>query len=294
MNPCPGAGRTLALLLVLLACAAPAPARDLAEVRASGSLRHLGVLYAGFISGPDQGLDVELMRAFARHLGVRHELVETDWDHALPDLTGKTFAIEGQGVRLTGEAPERGDVLATGLTILEWRKALLNFSTPTFPTQVWLVVRSDSPITPIAPTGDLARDIALTREKLKERTVLCKSGTCLDPRLFDLERSGARGREFTGSLNDLAPAVIMGDAEATLLDVPDAVMALQKFPGKIKIIGPLGPEQMMAVGFRKDQPELLAEFNRFLEGFKASGQYMALVDKHYPLIHRFFPAFFAR
>ena len=283
----------LAAVAVLPAGPATAWSRDLAEIRAAGTLRHLGVPYAGFIIGPEQGLDVALMQAFARHLGVGYAFVPTDWDKAIPSLTGKTFSIEGNGAAITGTAPVLGDVLATGLTILAWRKALLDFSAPTFPTQVWLVVRSDSPLTPIKPTGDLAQDIALTREQLRDREVLSKSGTCLDPRLFNLGPLGVTGREFTGSLNDLAPAVIMGEAGATLLDVPDAMIALQKYPGRIKIIGPLGPEQEMAVGFAKDQPELLAEFNRFFAEFKRSGGYVELVNRYYPLIHRYYPAFFA-
>lgn len=285
----------IAVLLLVWTASEAAQAQDVDQIRSRGVIRHLGVPYAGFITGDGEGLDVELMKKFAEHLGVRYEFVSTDWDTAIPDLIGKTFKVaNGVDVTMVADAPVRGDVLATGLTILPWREKILNYSTPTFPTQVWLVVRADSSMTPITPTGNIAKDIELTREKLKDRTVLCKSGTCLDPRLFDLARAGASGKEFVGSLNDLAPAVIMGDAEATLLDVPDAVMALQKFPGKIKIIGPLTNEQEMAVGFRKDQPALLAEFNAFLAQFKSSGQYLALVNKYYPLIHRYVPAFFAR
>jgi len=285
----------IAALLLVWTASEAAQAQDVDQIRSRGVIRHLGVPYAGFITGDGEGLDVELMKKFAEHLGVRYEFVSTDWDTAIPDLIGKTFKVaNGVDVTMVADAPVRGDVLATGLTILPWREKILNYSTPTFPTQVWLVVRADSSMTPITPTGNIAKDIELTREKLRDRTVLCKSGTCLDPRLFDLARAGASGKEFVGSLNDLAPAVIMGDAEATLLDVPDAVMALQKFPGKIKIIGPLTNEQEMAVGFRKDQPALLEEFNAFFAQFKRSGQYLALVNKYYPLIHRYVPAFFAR
>ena len=268
-------------------------ARDLADIRAAGTLRHLGVPYAGFIISKDQGLDVEIMQAFAKHLGVDYEFIATDWVNAIQSLTGKNFTIEGSGVAVTGETPVTGDVLATGLTILGWRKALLNFSSPTFPTQVWLVVRADSSLTPIVPTGDTNKDITLTREKLIGLSVLHKAGTCLDPRLFNLDAAGAKGSEFPGSLNDLAPAVIIGDAEATLLDVPDAMVALQKYPGKIKIIGPLSSEQEMAVGFAKDQPELLAQFNTFFADFKRSGRLAELVNRYYPMLNRYYPAYFA-
>lgn len=282
------------LLLTLLTLGSqPILAGDLPEIKAAGVLRHLGVPYAGFIIGPDQGLDVDVMKAFAAHLGVAYQFVPTDWATAIPDLIGKTFTVSSPDVTFTGETETRGDVLATGLTILPWRQKILDYSEPTFPTQVWLVVRADSSMTPIVPSGDLDQDIALTREKIRGMAVLCKSGTCLDPRLFDLDSIEAQGVDFPGSLNDLAPAVILGEAQATLLDVPDAVIALQKFPGKIKIIGPITPHQEMAVGFRRDQPELRAEFNRFFTDFKQSGQYLELVNRYYPLIHRYYPDFFA-
>jgi len=284
--------KLLAGLGIVLLVVGSVHARNLAEIRTSGVLRHLGVPYAGFVTGEGRGLDAEMMKAFAAHLGVRYEFVSTDWPSAIPDLIGKTFVIEGSSTTFTGETPVRGDVLASGLTVLPWRETLLSYSTPTFPTQVWLVVRADSPVEPIVPSGDTAADITMTRARLRDMKVLCKSGTCLDPRLFDLDTAGASGTDFPGSLNDLAPAVILGDAQATLLDVPDAVMALQKFPGKIKVIGPLTVEQRMAVAFRKDQPELLAEFNRFLDAYVQSGAYLVEVNKHYPLIHRFFPEFF--
>lgn len=282
------------LLTLLVLGSQPALAGDLHEIKAAGVLRHLGVPYAGFIVGPDQGLDVDVMKAFAAHLEVRYQFVPTDWATAIPDLIGKTFTVASPDVTFTGETETRGDVLATGLTILPWRQKILDYSEPTFPTQVWLVVRADSPMTPIVPTGDLDQDIALTREKIRGMAVLCKSGTCLDPRLFDLDSIEAQGVDFPGSLNDLAPAVILGEAQATLLDVPDAVIALQKFPGKIKIIGPITPHQEMAVGFRQDQPELRATFNQFFTDFKQSGQYLELVNRYYPLIHRYYPEFFAR
>lgn len=269
-------------------------AGDLEKLRETGVLRHLGVPYAAFVTGSGEGFDVQMMKAFAAHLGVEYKYVPTEWKMAIPDLTGKNFVIRSEAAEVTGDCLIRGDVLANGLTVLPWRKTLLAYSTPTFPSQVWLVVRADSPVDPIVPSGDVNSDIKATRAKLQDMKVLCKTGTCLDPRLFNLEGAGAKPLEFPASLNDLAPAVILGEAESTLLDVPDAVMALQKFPGRIKVIGPLSDMQLMAVGFRKDQPELLAEFNSFFSKFWSSGAYLKLVNEYYPLIHRYFPDFFAR
>ena len=284
----------IALLAAFLLCpAAPSFAvDDLPAIKARGVLKHLGIPYANFITGQGDGLDVDILKEFCASIGVAYEYVQEDWDTALPGLIGHTFTVKNGNVEFTGDVPVRGDLLANGLTVLAWRKQVITYSTPTFPTQVWLVVRADSPITPITPTGDITRDIALTREKIKGRGVLCKSGTCLDPALFDLPPAGATARNFAGTLNDLAPAVIMGDAESTLLDVPDALVALQKFPGRIKIVGPMTGKQEMAVGFRKDQPLLCAAFDAFFATLRASGRYDTLVRRYYPLAYEYYPEFF--
>jgi len=99
---------------------------------------------------------------------------------------------------------------------------------------------------------------------------------------------------FPGSLNDLAPAVIKGEAELTLLDVPDALVALEKFPGKIKIIGPISGKQYIGCAFAKNSAELREAFNRFLEKTKADGTYRELVRRYYPKIFNYYRDFFEK
>lgn len=283
----------LCLGLALLASTALAAPRDLAEVKASGVLRHLGIAYANFVTGQGDGLDVDLMRLFAKHLGVKYVFVPTDWDTLFPDLIGKKIKLKGTEVEVLDDAPVKGDVIANGLTVLPWRQKAVDFSSPTFPTQVWLVVKTDSRITPITPSGDIRKDIERTRAKLRGVSLLCKSGTCLDPALFNLEPTGARPRLFPGSLNDLAPALILkGETDAILLDVPDALVALQKYPGKIKIIGPMSDTQSMAVAFAKQSPKLREEFDRFFASLKQSGEYARMIKKYYPFVTTYFPKFF--
>ena len=81
---------TVATTLSFLATTAFAV--DVADIRKRGVLRHLGITYAHFVrETPDgmDGLDVELMQLFAKHLGVRYELVKTTWSKAIGDLTGQ-------------------------------------------------------------------------------------------------------------------------------------------------------------------------------------------------------------
>jgi ABC-type amino acid transport substrate-binding protein len=273
-------------------------AGDLAEIRHRGVLRHLGIPYAHFVRNTENGLDgldVELMQLFAAHLGVEYQWVQTSWSEVFGDLTGqKVQPTKDNSVEVIGETAVRGDIIANGLTILDWRMQVVQFSNPTFPTGVWLVARADSPIKPIEPSGDIETDIQRVKNLLAGRSVLTVEGTCLDPNLYDLASTKAEIRFHTTSenLNEIAPAIINGAAEATLLDVPDALVALQAWPGDIKIIGPISSSQYMGAAVAKSSHELLATFNRFFHDLRTSGAYNELVKKYYPSVYLYLGDFF--
>ncbi|MCA3069094.1 MAG: hypothetical protein ING77_13560 [Rhodocyclaceae bacterium] len=130
--------RLFALAALCLSVAA-AGAADLAEIKARGELRHLGIRYANFVTGAGDGFDAEIVQGFARHIGVRYRLVYSDFYSVVGDLIGRSVRVEGGKAVLGAAVPQRGDMIATGFTRLAWREALLNFSDPVFPSQVLLV-----------------------------------------------------------------------------------------------------------------------------------------------------------
>ena len=154
------------------------------------------------------------------------------------------------------------------------------------------MARSDSKVKPIKPSGNIDKDIARTRALMKSRNVMALQKTCLDPSLYSLDSTGARVILFSGNLNELAPAVINGKAEMTILDVPDALVALEKWPGRIKILGPVSQKQEMAVAFPKESPQLRDAFNGFLRQARKDGSYAKIVNRYYPTATAFFPEFF--
>ena len=280
-------------ILGVAVCSLAAFGGDLPEVRSAGVLRHLGIPYANFVTGSGDGMDVELIKGFARHLGVRYEYVKTDWGPVVQDLLGREVSmVDGRAV-LGADRPVKGDLVANGFTILSWREEIVSFSHPTFPSQIWLIARADSAVRPINPSRDAVKqDIARVREKMKGKKVLALPKTCLDPALYDLEEAGATVTLFNGNLNEIAPAIVKGEAEMTILDAPDALIALEKWPGKIKIIGPISTPQTMAVGFRKSSSRLREAFNAYLAEIKRNRVYTGLVKKYYPTAPFFFPSFF--
>lgn len=282
------------LLASWLAFGATASARDLDDIRREGVLRHLGVPYAHFVTGSGDGLDVELIQGFARDLGVRYEFVQTDWPHMFGDLTGQNARLDGDQVERFGETPIRGDLIANGLTVLGWRKQVVRYSEPTFPSGVWLITRAASPLHPIKPSGELENDIRATKASLNGVSVLASANSCLDPDLYQLDQTGAdiRLAPEERTPDELIPALFNQDAETSLMDVSTTLLSLERWPGEIKVLGPISEQQTMAVGFRPDSPQLLAAFNDYLARVKADGSYPRTVKKYFPAMFDYFPNFF--
>jgi ABC-type amino acid transport substrate-binding protein len=291
-----GVGLKIALCTLVAALAVAQPRADdggdLDRIQQRGVLRHLGIPYANFVTGSGDGFDVELMRLFAQRLGVRYEFVQTDWAEVLPDLTGRR--VTPRATEDAAPTPVRGDVAATGLTILPWRERVVAFSAPIFPTQVWVVARASSPLAPIQPSGSAERDIVAVKALLAGRTLLGVPNTCLDPSLYQLERTRARLQLRKVRLDEIAPLLIDGDGEVALLDVADAMIALQKWPGSLKVLGPVSGRQEMGVAFRKESRELRGAFTRFLADAQRDGTYQRLIQKYFPEAPVYFPDFFVR
>lgn len=282
------------LTFVLSMSDTAANARDLEEVLNSGKLRHLGIPYANFVSGKNSGLDVELMQLFAAHLGVSYEFILSSWGNIIPDLTGKTFRPHGDDVDITGNCDIRGDVIATGFTVLPWRQKIIDFATPTFPTGVWLIARADSKLNPVTPTGNINRDIKAVRKGLQGKSVLTLKDSCLDAELYHLGETGATIHQMDPNrdLDEMIPLVIAKTSESTLMDMPVALIALEKWPGEIKVIGPVSEQQQMAPAFAKSSPNLRRAFEIFFAALKADGTYNRLVTKYYPTVLTYYPVFF--
>ena len=271
-------------------------AGDLGDVIKAGKLRHLGIPYANFVIDKETGLDVELMKLFAAHLGVKYEFVETNWQNVVTDLTGKVVKPQEDDITIVGEGKVRGDVIAAGFTVLPWRKKIVDFSTPTFPSGIWLIARADSVLQPVKPTGNITQDIASVKATLKGKRVLGLADSCLDPALYGLKETGADITLFSAdrNLDEMIPSVIARMADTTLMDVPVALVALEKWPGEIKVLGPVSPVQDMACAFPKTSPKLRRAFDEFFKQRKADGTYKALVRKYYPSVFSYYGKFFEK
>jgi ABC-type amino acid transport substrate-binding protein len=283
------------ILLIILCFSATAFAsqdmqQDLPQIKQKGVLRHLGVPYANFVrleGGELSGMSVEIIRLFAKHIGVEYQFVQSDWDDIIQALIGKDFVVlSGNKIQYRENPTEiKGDLICTGFTVLPWREKMVAYSDPTFPTQVWAIAKKGN-------FDKVSADFASQSEFkawLSNFSILGKADTCLDPKLYGLD---ARARYFSGSVNDIALAVLKGEADYGILDCPDTLVALRKWPKEIKVIGTISEVQSMGVGFRQNSTALRDEFNLFMKKLKDNGTYYRIVKKYYPDIFFYFPETF--
>lgn len=144
---------------------------DLQEIRESGVLRHIGVPYANFVSYIEQGevetltgFDVDIVKGFAQSLGVRYEYVPAQWSNMIGKLIGQHVHYQDKRAVMGKTTPIEGDLIANGVTILDWRAEVVDFSQDYFPSGVWLVSRTDSSLSPIKPTGSIDEDIDIVKK----------------------------------------------------------------------------------------------------------------------------------
>lgn len=280
-----------------------AVARDLVEVQDEGVLRHIGAPYSKFIAYSDKngfqtlsGLDIELMQGFARYIGVKYQFVSTTATTVFGQLNGQEVSFRNGEIFLGKKVPVQGDVIACGMTVLDWRSRLADFADDYFPSGIWLIARGDSDLKPIVPTGFISEDIKAVKRLVRGRSVLTMEQSCTDATLYNLEEAGAKIALLDNqrNLNEMVPAILNNDAELALLDVADALLALEKWPGEVKVIGPVSQAQVMAPMFRKESPILKREFNKYLQKIKEDGTYILLVKKYYPSVFFFYKEYFEK
>ncbi|MEW6533213.1 MAG: transporter substrate-binding domain-containing protein [Thermodesulfobacteriota bacterium] len=277
----------IGLIVLLSSLTFSYAAADLKQIKESGAIRHLGVPYANFVTGDGGGLDVEIIKLYAKEIGVKYVYVPSSWATVITDLSGKRVLPNGDDVDILGESPVKGDIIGNGLTFLPWRAKVIDYSRSYFPTAIWVLTKATSELRPIHPSGEIEKDVAATKELLAGKEVMGIRNTCVDPALYNIKDTKPLYKDNIG-LNDLAAVVIQGDAPLCILDVPDALIALGKFPGKVKVLGPVSRKQFMGFGISKDSPELKASFDSFLSKLHQSGKLSELIGKYYPLINRYF------
>ncbi|MCA8920977.1 MAG: transporter substrate-binding domain-containing protein [Planctomycetes bacterium] len=247
------------LALTLTACPGAGPAADaLDKVKARGKLIvAMDVGYDPFeVLDPDAGTpvgyDVDLVQAFAKHLGVEVEYKNVAWNSIV-------------GVLQTGKA----DVIVSGMSVTPERQKTIDFSRPYYYVgQVVVKRKGDARIKGLADLNEKGMIVAVQESTTGEQAV----------------RENAPEAELLRfAKTDMAcMAVIQEKADAVVFDRP----YLEKYvrdqrPDELEGIWEPFTAEAIAAAFRKDSGLLRQAFDATIEELAASGELDALVAKHF-------------
>lgn len=224
-------------------------ASSIPEIKKQGVLR-VG-LESGFIpfemitkKGNWVGFDVQMITEFAQSLGVKPKFIDTKWDGIIPAIVANKF-----------------DVIASGMSITEARAKIVQFSQPYYQAGlVALISRSRQ--------GVIHRLVDLDN---KNYTIAIKTGTTGDT-FASKNITHAKLKRFDTE-SDCANAVALGKVDAFIYDKPYNEIFASKNAAKVVVLPDLLNSEYIGVAFRRNDLDLLREFDSFLAKWRSSGKY---------------------
>lgn len=243
------------MLLGLAACTSSSD-----KVSEVGKLRELRVaMEPGFLpfgmkkaNGEWVGFDIDMMSAFAAHLGVKPVFLDVKWDGAIPALMAKKF-----------------EVIVNAVTITEERAKTVAFSDPYYRAGLTAMLAKKN-------TGHVTKVADLNDPKY---TVAVQLGTTGD--IFAAKQLPKAKIIQMDSSHDASNAVLFGKVDALINDKPFVTLFAKKHRDKVGILEEPFTEEYFGVVARKQDVALVKEFNKFLAAWKKSGGYAAAVKANF-------------
>lgn len=253
----------------------PAQTSHLARIKEQGTLTMLSVPHqeSTFVkthleTGPMrrvgtaehfEGVDVDVMSAFAKHLGVELAIRPAIGEGGLPAYAALIPALLHGG----------GDVIASSFSITDERREKIDFSDPYFSVYPAVVVRIDRGIETIA---DLAGKKASTVPGTSQERILKAAG-------FSPEELVYVEFQFENYT-----AVLDGEVDFTVQDSSSAERFVLQYP-ELQIVGPLmDVRESYGYGVPPGS-DLLGELNAFLGQLQESGTLEGfLAERHLSLV----------
>jgi polar amino acid transport system substrate-binding protein len=254
----PSAARWCVIIPFCLALLAAPPDVNASPRSAVQTIKERGVLLWGcdiaggaplaFVDPKDPdtllGFEADIAAAIAKELGVRPQVVQTDWDSLVPGL-------------------ERGnyDLAMNGLEIIPERQKRVLLSRPYYVYTLQLVVRKDE---------ERIRSIA----DLRGRKVGTMAGTTADALLNKIGDVEIRAYSQTWPFDDVA----LGRIDAAFMDTP--ITAYYAKPdARLKYAGPPEGRGYYGIAVRKSDPDLKAFIDAVIERMLRSGELKRIYDR---------------
>jgi len=253
----------LVIAVVLGGSCKKAPQRSIDDIKASGQLLMLTnapfppyEFYAA--DGDLVGVDIDIARSIARHLGVELTVSIRPFDELLPALAA-------------GEA----DMVLAGLTINDERLELASFSLPYIDAMQYLIIPSTANIKVLEDLGGktVGAQAGSTGEEIIAKAIadgaLHKTGCQL---LALADPAEAVAKVLNGELD----AVVVDDTVALQLTAGHAVLSATPLFSQS---GAMLSEQY-GVAVAPSNPELLRTVNEVITELKNSGELSAMIKKY--------------
>jgi membrane-bound lytic murein transglycosylase F len=242
-------------LAVALAAAAPLTAADLADVKASGTLRVIVMPLSAtdeffpIPAGARPGFDRAVLDGFAGLHRIKLEVVPVPgWDNLIPAL------LQG-----------RGDLIAGRFTVTDTRLKQIAFTSEVFPSRN--VVLTRKPHAPVA-----------TVEALRDEKV----GTIKGSSMAEAVRAVVPAANVDDSFppGGLPAALVARKISAVVLGIESAIAA-QRHDPEIELGAFVGPPRSLAYGVRKQDAALLQALNDYVDNVRRTTTWSRLVVEYF-------------
>jgi polar amino acid transport system substrate-binding protein len=197
------------------------------------------------------GFEVDILKAMAKSMGVKLEMVSTAYDGIIPALMTDKF-----------------DFIGSGMTLTQERNLRLNFSEPFIVVGQTLLIRKEL-------AGEIKSYKDLNNEKYRLTSKLGTTGEMVAKKLIGKAKYHGYDNEQEGVMD-----VVNGKADAFVYDSPYNVVAVEKAgAGKLVFLEEPFTYEPLAFGLKKGDYDSINYINNFLHQIKHDGTYARIHDK---------------
>ncbi|GGU77167.1 ABC transporter [Pseudomonas laurentiana] len=197
------------------------------------------------------GFEVDLLKAMAKAMGVKLELVSTSYDGIIPALLTDKF-----------------DMIGSGMTLTQERNLRLNFSEPFIVVGQTLLIRKE-----LADKVKSYKD--LNTDEYRITSKVGTTGEMVAKKLIGKAKYHGYDNEQEAVMD-----VVNGKADAFIYDAPYNVVAVNKAgAGKLLFLDEPFTYEPLAFGLKKGDYDSINWINNYLHQIHNDGTYKRIHDK---------------
>ncbi len=197
------------------------------------------------------GLDIDIAKALAKSMGVKLEIVNTEYDGIIPALLTDKF-----------------DIILSGMTVTQKRNLQINFADPYIEVGQAVILSKKL-------EGKVKSYKDLNDPKYKVASRIGTTGEMATKRLIPKAQYKSFDKEADGAMD-----VINGQSDAFIYDLPfHVVFMAQQGKGKAILLDTPFTYEPLGIGLKKGDPDFLNFLNNFIRQIKSDGTYDRIYNK---------------